>query len=150
MRLRIGSDDQLTLTQHTFQVREGATVGDLRVARREHDVPARQRGRATPRACAPAPATRSRHRLSGGHPLGAQLASGDQRPRAPQRPGPSPALERLAWSGRRWRDLNPREGCALNPLSRSSDERPARCVAWSATLNTSLRDGLRTVQDGDE
>ena len=40
------------------------------------------------------------------------------RPPAVQPPGPSSALERLAWSGRRWRDLNPREGCALNPLSR--------------------------------
>ena len=54
---------------------------------REHHVPARQRGRATPRAGAPAPAAWSGPRLGGGHPLGAQLAPGDQGRHRPARPG---------------------------------------------------------------
>src|SRR5918993_917703 len=48
---------------------------------------ARQRGRAAPRACAPAPAARLRHRLSGGYPLRALLASGDQGGHRLVRPG---------------------------------------------------------------
>ena len=55
-----------------------------------------------------------------------------------------------AWPERRWRDLNPREGCDLNPLSRSSDARLRALSAWLPRSMPDMSDQRRTVEDENE